>query len=976
RGDFEGAAALDGQGGAVREWLVAGPFGRRLHSNFYTIFEPEAGPPSLDAPMEGSRGPVTWSRLLPWPFQQVLRPYRAIHPDDGAAVYLFTQIRCTEPRSVLLHIDCPVSWRAWVNGAASGEADRLAAYSPREQAAPVVLRKGWNRVLLKIYAMGESAPTRVRLADAAGRPIVPAEVDAGAALHPLGPPATLPALQPEHQVLAVLREAAAASSEPALHGALSALYRLQAVPDHARAEALRALDAAPGEALYRLLAAQAEAEAHHLPDEHRANESRRHYAAAVDAMPDCVPALIGLAERLHRDEQPDAAPDQTAAAELAAGAAGAERRPGAVAEHYARARKADQSRLDLWFAELEALVRIDDADGVRALAEALVKVAPRDADVWGQVARQYLRIGQAERALAAVDRAVALQSENEAHWRLQGDILLQEDEQADALAAYRRSLDLRPAQHDLRRLIGELEGRTYDFWTPHAVDPDDALNRARSRRHAGSTVRVIDQTVMQIHEDGSREESVHQMLLVLTDGGIGEARRIPIYGEVLQARTILPNGQSMEPVRLSNRNAFDMPVLRPGAATEYRYLLGSPERYDRGMHGPAFYFRAPNGTEAFLLSEYIIRVPEGYPFAYVQRNFDTPVHVERKNGMVIYRWSMRNMQPVWDEPNSPHIKEFLPYVEIASQASWTDVARILRNAVLNRDKPTRELETLVRQTVADAQSPRERMERLYRLVLDEVEESGLRGSAATIWMRRSGERDILLCTLLRIAGIRAELAGIRPHPDLMFPAEWELPQAGHFPLRAVRVELPDGEQPVWLDTRYDALAPGAILEEFRGATAFVLDPAGAYFDTLPAPAPETYAATERRRYVLDAEARSARLEGERTLRGTEAMQAKEDLPTLSRRERIRRLEGRLSEALPVVTAEELTVPDLDVPAVPYRETYVVSVERMLTNEGRGRYSVSLGIAPLALVEDLDEEPEDRSNPFRIERWQVRRDTVR
>ncbi|MBN1257568.1 MAG: hypothetical protein JXA52_07670, partial [Planctomycetes bacterium] len=528
RGEFSQARELERQGAVLMEWLVAGPFGHYANANFDTVFPPEEGIDSLAKGFQGSREEVSWRPLQPDPFTHLLQPYESIHPSTGAALYLLMQIKITSKEAVYLHLDCPASWKLWINRRLLRTINRLEAYQPNDAfvAIPEPGVAGWKQVLLKVYSPLEDAELRVRLCDAEGKSLPGETFQIDNSVfhqpHQRSQPseASQHGAQPDWFLPLLERAAAEVTEEPPVHRALAMAYRLQGIPDQARAEALLALEKDGGTVYSHLLLAEMESASYHLPQQNRANNSRQHYAAALALDPACIPAAIALAEAEDKDGSPQAALErlekllqdnpacETALrlraqlaldldwneeaerwageyAKAAPGSLGVEllrartalrfQRVCEVAQAYEAARLANQSQRLLWLAQLKALGRSGDYPAANKLAKILLAVAPQSVTVLERVTQHYLRFNDYSRALTIISQACNALPANESLWRLKGDILIQadlasardytdnqeamqKDELRDsALQAYQKSLALSPSQPELRELILRLQ---------------------------------------------------------------------------------------------------------------------------------------------------------------------------------------------------------------------------------------------------------------------------------------------------------------------------------------------------------------------------------------------------------------------------------------------------------------------------------------------------------------------------------------
>jgi len=109
-------------------------------------------------------------------------------------------------------------------------------------------------------------------------------------------------------------------------------------------------------------------------------------------------------------------------------------------------------------------------------------------------------------------------------------------------------------------------------------------------------------------------------------------------------------------------------------------------------------------------------------------------------------------------------REFLPSVRVGYTAPWSAFVESIREALIDRDVYDPEIAAQVAKIVGDA-APRDyrtRAKRLYDWVLAEVEnDDDLLSQAAVMLRSGSGNRARVLCYLLKLAGVPAQLALVR-----------------------------------------------------------------------------------------------------------------------------------------------------------------------------------------------------------------------
>lgn len=649
-----------------------------------------------------------------------------------------------------------------------------------------------------------------------------------------------------------------------------------------------------------------------------------------------------------------------------------------AAQAYQKALLQNASSLRLYEAAVHAAQRIDEHDMVRTMLAPLDACAAKMPEVLCLQAEEASMTKKVDEAVALMRAAVRCIPEDAGMIRTLADMAYRAGKQEEALAAWKQSLALDPSQYGLRLLIDKLEHvNQADFWSRFDRDPVPAMERALTV-HNGKTIRALDQAVIQFYPDGSRSDMEYGLQVVLNRSGVQDAARIGIRGEILEARTIMPGGrQVQEPIRIPGQSVFTMPGLMPGAAVETRFLAhyGMPRK---GMYmAPGFFFRSPDGEESYLLSEYIVRVPTGLPFGFIQRNFPgRPVIRRHADGMTTYIWSVTDTQRVPDEEGTPPPDDFLPYVQVGVQTDWKDVHAEMMNEYIRQTRPSIEIHEAVQMMLGpDApQDPREQTRRIFAWIQEHIEPSPIVLTANATLARRTGNRLLLLLTSLHAAGISAEYAGARPSTHFMVDADWKMPSLFHFPIRVIHVSFPDGGD-MWLDTRFRTNIAGEILDDLSGATAFVCSSEGGRLVTIPEQPSGNFRTFESVEMTFDPEARSVHVEGDYVLRGLAGKKRAEEIPLLPRADQVAFLEDRLGNRFGLASTVTFAIQDNVKASTAYRESYIVDGDDFAIRLIDGTFDCPLPITPLHLVDDMDSPPETRQNPFRVTEWHAHTDTV-
>ncbi len=1026
-GRFPEAQALQARRGLVAPWLVLGPFGDYERADYYTPFAPERDG-QLAAQYDWGRRTLRWRRVgaeNAWPS---FDPWDWTGGTRRGVVYALAQVKVEATATVRLELRLAGAGRVFLNGEELGRINRLTRELPDEVGLTGRLRPGWNRILIKILAVGERRDLALRLLDAAGAPLAGVTCEPGLELHALAaaeaiPPPAAGESKPDmgpgaFATFSQLSEELA--DNPTLRAALAELSQSLGLTDAALRHARQAALLEPDNPWFLALRARQELAAVHLARAPRESEAVAAYERARRSAPDFVPALLGLARFAAGRQRYREALDLCAAAlkvnekclaalELAARLAiekgwlvesgqWTERLASAFPDSLARrtvealaaARREDYAAWSAAYREILA-GRQADVELRGGLAERLaglgetsaalgviadgLRVTPDRAELFLAKAGVLRRDGRAGEEEAVLRQALGLSPDSAETWRRLGDSLARQGRAGEAAEAYGRGLALDPQQHDLRRLLAGLKNENYAFWSKYALAVGPELERAAGLAPVGSTVRVIDQSVLAVYPDGSFACYTHGVQKILNDGGVETASTLPNQGELLEARTILPDGRSLEPLLLPGQAELTMPALVPGAAVEHKYLDLSPAPFDGRLRFPRWYFRSPDTQEEFLLSQYVVLTPPDFPLAYQARNLGRQVEFAHSSeaGREVYVWTGRNMPQAVHELGAPEVDEFLPFVEIGGAATWDDVSRLLQNVYLGRLRPGFALRETLAKLGREAKNPADEAERIYRFVCDEIDDGGGNDPATLILDQRFGDRNILLLALLREAGYRAEYVVARPRAPLMYVPNWRVPHERHFPLRLVLVELPGGRQ-VWLDTRRRTLAFGQLLEDLAGATALVVSEAGGEFRTLPLGRAADSARNWRVSVKQATRGETLTFSAALNLGGAAGQDLKGELRQADERGRFNQTEDLLAEFLPGAAVVKLELPELEVNGPACRLECAGEAAPPLALAG-GAGELPFGLPPLDLLPAEIDQPRSRQTPYLLKEYLLGEDQV-
>jgi cellulose synthase operon protein C len=172
RGATNEAASLRRGLGFLAHPFVIGPFGEG-RASFRTAFPPESehAPPELARTCPGKAHDVGWRAGDAAVREGALYLDGLLRPDDQAVAYVAAFVHSSRERSAALRIGSPGPVKIWVNGAPVFAEDVVRPAVLDQDAAPVRLRRGWNRILIKTVVVDGAWRLYARLTEPSGAPL-------------------------------------------------------------------------------------------------------------------------------------------------------------------------------------------------------------------------------------------------------------------------------------------------------------------------------------------------------------------------------------------------------------------------------------------------------------------------------------------------------------------------------------------------------------------------------------------------------------------------------------------------------------------------------------------------------------------------------------------------------------------------------------------------------------------------------------
>lgn len=433
-----------------------------------------------------------------------------------------------------------------------------------------------------------------------------------------------------------------------------------------------------------------------------------------------------------------------------------ERCPGSLAmrARQATARQRIEAAKALWSEQLDRVP--DDMEAMEALAQLAVTA------------------GNYAEAIAWHDRILRLAPYRAVSMVALADLHAQLDAPEQARAFVLAAIERFPHNSRLRE-IGENLGIP-DPLMAWRIDGREALadyerDRAEGLASEGvSEVLLLDREVSMMLPDGGHRHIVHQMFHLLSDAAIDAHGEIEQPGNLLTLRSIKPDGRVVEPESIAGKDGLSLRGLEIGDVVELEFSFDAAPEAALPGHVDLGRFRFQSPETPFHRSELITLVPASEQGRVdVEARNDAPAEARRElelpfahgpdtSAYVELRYRADRVPRLGSEPAARSMLDELPMVQVhvpLAVEDWLDtVAAQLRPS--QRSNP--ELRALAVEITEQYSSDYDKVDALWRWVVDEIEETGDLTTPATLTLAaRQGGRLMLLRAMLEAVGIDSEL---------------------------------------------------------------------------------------------------------------------------------------------------------------------------------------------------------------------------
>lgn len=156
--------------GWIRDWWVCGAFSARGVASWSRILPPEHGVHLL-RPVDVENQAAHWSHHRTEHPRAHVDLASLVSPREHAVAYAYVEVFVSEPAAAVLSIGSDDGLVVWSDGVEVERSDAPRSFTPGSDRVPLLLKRGWNPILLKVPQVDQAWLFSARLLDPTGAPL-------------------------------------------------------------------------------------------------------------------------------------------------------------------------------------------------------------------------------------------------------------------------------------------------------------------------------------------------------------------------------------------------------------------------------------------------------------------------------------------------------------------------------------------------------------------------------------------------------------------------------------------------------------------------------------------------------------------------------------------------------------------------------------------------------------------------------------
>lgn len=747
--------------GYIKDWLVIGPFDNKEKVGFNAVYPPETEV-DLTKEYDGKSIKVRWRKLIGTNLSQTVNFNSIFYPNEWAAGYALTYVLSDRDRDVAVRVGSDDSVKVWLNDELIIQNEKYQAFFPDQNETGAILRKGWNKLLVKVCEGGGYWEFGLRITDVDGRPLKTLSYSADPKPY-AGETGQVSSsrIPPIRTIKGAFKERI--DKNPADYLDAYMLAEWLCFLD-LRKESLDEFESLiqkePHCAIFRFGLANVESNygdsekalanyketivenpahaegliemAHHFYH-NQMNEQALEYIRKADGIsPDYIENYI-LTSLIYSDR--DWYKDAYDKAK-----AGLAKYPQSTRMTYRMAccaadvfKTDDEMRyyeklmgLNAWFRPdyYSGFVKLCASRGELSKIEEIynkrVDFYAFDSSFYDELARIAWKAQDYQKAIAYCDRGLEISPDNCRFYVKKGSNYYFLGKKEEAIREWEKGLKLDPSYTWLRDMIKFVkgEGKTiFDKYAETEESMEGLLNSSDiSKKYPlADAVYLLDKGIHDVHDDGSSEVSIHYVIKIMTKEGIDKFTTVDLpWGNNLEIEKAVvrnPGKTDTEITEIDFKKGKLYPAgLKEGSIIEFKCTYSRSGRLLKGRYFNRFYF---NRLFPIYNEEIVVIMPKGKELKIDKKDESIRYKTEAVGDKMAHIWQGACRDPIKIEPYMPDMKDYCSSVAISDIPSWDYLAEWENNLIDDQLEIDSSIKAQIDQLTADKKTQEEKVIAVY-----------------------------------------------------------------------------------------------------------------------------------------------------------------------------------------------------------------------------------------------------------------------
>ncbi|MDD5311273.1 MAG: tetratricopeptide repeat protein [Candidatus Omnitrophica bacterium] len=838
-GDAAKAKEAYGKLGYIKDWLVIGSFDNKENTGFNAVYPPET---EIDLVKEydGKSVKVKWRKLAGLSTSQLVDFDSVCYPNESATGYALTYVFSGEDRDVALRVGSDDSVKVWLNDKLIIQNEKYQAWFPDQSEAGAILRKGWNKILVKVCEGWGDWMFGLRITDVNGRPLEALGYSAEPKPYTSEAAAlTLPGKTPVIRTIKnILREKA--NKDPGNYFSaymLGEWLRTLDLKKESIDEFAPLVQKEPHCAIFRF--GLAKAESNYGDDE----KALANYKETIADNPEHAEALIDMAHHFYHNEMNEQALDYIKKAESASpgyienyiltsliysdkdwykdaydtAKTGLAKYPEStrllarMANCAADLFKVDEEmryyekimELNAWYWPsryrdfVDLCVSRGELPKIEEIYKGRAALYTFDSSFYDELADIARKAGDYQKTIEYCDKGSEISPDNYVFYVTKGSTYYLMGKKEEAIREWEKALELNPGYTWLRDKIKFVKGEektVIDKYAETEGSAEDLLKAGDiSKKYPlADAVFILDKSIHDVHDDGSSEILTHRIIKIMTKEGIDKFTAIDLPGgsnlEIEKAVVRNPGKTDTEITEIDFKKGKLYPAgLKEGSIIEFKCRANHSGGLLRGRY---YTFLPFNNLFPVYKAEVVVIVPKGKEVKVYKKDESVGYSTEALEDKIAHVWRGDYRDPIKLEPFMPVFNSYCSIIAVSDIPSWDYLADWENNLIDDQLELDPSIKAQVDQLTKDKKTQEEKVTAIYSYLGNNIHYLSLKHAvfgwkpnrATKIFKDGYGDcKDMatLMIAMLKSLGIDAYLALLDTKPYYDMITDIPIPVANH-----------------------------------------------------------------------------------------------------------------------------------------------------------------------------------------------------